>query len=116
MDLILRRARLEDRDELVDIALSEGRIAAIEPSLDVEAENEIQVDGRLASPAFVEPHIHLDKVGVVRSLPPNRSGTLAEAIELLHQSKRAATVEEISERAGRVIRQAVIAGTTTIRT
>jgi cytosine/creatinine deaminase len=116
MDLILRRARVEGHDHPVDIALKDGRIDAVEPTLELSAEVELQVDGRLASPAFVEPHIHLDKVGVLSILPPNRSGTLAEAISVLHQSKRAATAPEIAERAGRVIRQAVIAGTTTFRT
>jgi cytosine deaminase len=115
MDLILRRARIEDRDGQFDIAVAGGRIAEIAPSIAAEAEVELDADGRLVSPAFVEPHIHLDKVGVLPFLPPNVSGTLAEAIRLLHQTKRAATVEEVAERAGRVIRQAVMAGTTTIR-
>ena len=116
MDLIIRRARIEDRDGLFDIGLAAGRIAAIEPRVAADWEAEIDADGRLVSPAFVEPHIHLDKVGVLPFLPPNQSGTLAEAISLLHKTKRAATAEQIAERAGRVIRQAVMAGTTTIRT
>jgi cytosine deaminase len=115
MDLILRSGRIEDREGLFDIGLAGGRIAEVAPAIEAEAELEIDVDGRLVSPAFVEPHIHLDKVGVLPFLPPNHSGTLAEAIRLLHQTKRAATVEEVAERAGRVIRQAVMAGTTTIR-
>jgi cytosine deaminase len=116
MDLVIRRARVEERDALVDIGLAGGRIAAVEASIAADSGAEIDADGRLVSPAFVEPHIHLDKVGVLPFLPPNRSGTLTEAISLLHQTKRAATVEQIAERAGRVIRQAVMAGTTTIRT
>jgi cytosine/creatinine deaminase len=115
MDLVLRRARIEDREGLFDIGLAGGRIAEVAPRIAAECEAEIDVDGRLVSPTFVDPHIHLDKVGVLPMLPTNRSGTLAEAIELLHQSKRAATVEEIAERAGRIIRQAVMAGTTALR-
>jgi cytosine deaminase len=115
MDMILRRARIEDRDGLFDIGLSGDRIAEIAPRLTVATEHELEVDGRLVSPAFVDPHIHLDKVGVAALLPENRSGTLAEAIRLLHETKRAATVDEIAGRAGKVIRQAVIAGTTSIR-
>jgi cytosine deaminase len=115
MDLILRRARIEDHDGLFDVGIAGGRIAEVAPSIAAEAETELEADGRLVSPAFVEPHIHLDKVGVLPFLPPNRSGTLAEAISLLHQTKRASSAEEVAERAGRVIRQAVIAGTTTIR-
>lgn len=116
MDLILRRARLEQRDGIVDIAVEGGAIAAIAPRVPAEAPVELEAEGRLVSPAFVDPHIHLDKVEVFPLLPPNRTGTLSEAIELLHRTKRAASVEEIAARAGAVIRRAVAAGTTFIRT
>src|SRR5215213_3124499 len=115
-DLVVRRARLEGAAELADIAVAGGRIAAVSPTLETAGAVELDAAGRVVVPAFVEPHIHLDKVGVAALLPPNRSGTLAEAIELLHRTKRAATAEEIAERAGVVIRQAVAAGTTAIRT
>lgn len=115
-ELIIRRGRVEGYDGLVDVAVAEGRIVTVGESLAVEAQTELEADGRVVSPAFVEPHIHLDKVGVASLLPANRSGTLAEAIELLHATKRASTAEEVAERAGRVIRQAVMAGTTVIRT
>ncbi|MBS1888680.1 MAG: amidohydrolase family protein [Actinobacteria bacterium] len=114
-DLILRNALVEGRDGAVDIAIAGARIAEIAAGLAGEGAAEIDVEGRLVGPAFVQPHIHLDKVLVGSVMPPNVSGTLAEAIELLHATKRAATVEEVRERAGVVIRQAVLAGTTTIR-
>jgi cytosine deaminase len=114
-DLVVRRARIDGRAEPHDIAIAGERIAAVTPAVDGDATRTIDADGRLASPAFVQPHIHLDKVRVGALLPPNRTGTLAEAIELLHATKRAATVDEIRERAGVVIRQAVLAGTTVIR-
>ncbi|MGN6189633.1 MAG: amidohydrolase family protein [Conexibacter sp.] len=114
-DLIIRGAHIDGREGPHDIAIAGERIAAVAPTLAEEAEREIAAEGRLASPAFVQPHIHLDKVLVGSLLPPNRSGTLAEAIELLAATKRAATVEEVRQRAGVVIRQAVLAGTTAIR-
>src|SRR4051812_6087940 len=115
MDLILRRARIEEREDLHDVAVAGGRIVEVAPRVDAEAEVELDAEGRLASPALVEPHIHLDKVLVWDLLPPNRSGTLAEAIEILHRTKAASSAEEVAQRAGVVIRQAVIAGATTIR-
>jgi cytosine/creatinine deaminase len=114
-DLLLRRARIAGRPHPHDIAIAGERIAAIAPNVAGEAFREIDVEGRLTSPAFVQPHIHLDKVLVGALLPPNRSGTLAEAIELLHGTKRTATAAEIRARAGIVIRQAVMAGTTALR-
>jgi cytosine/creatinine deaminase len=110
LDLIVRRARVDGA--VRDIGIAGERIA---PSADDDSAAEIDADGRLVSPAFVQPHIHLDKALVGPSLPPNRTGTLREAIALLHASKRAATVEEVRERAGRVIRAAVLAGTTALR-
>jgi cytosine/creatinine deaminase len=115
IDLIIRRVRIEGREGVHDIAVEAGRIATIAPAVQGSAAVELDGDGRLASPALVEPHIHLDKVGVLPLLPTNRSGTLAEAISLLHQTKRAASVDEVAERAGVVIRQAVLAGTTVLR-
>jgi cytosine/creatinine deaminase len=115
MDLILRRVRLEDRDGLYDIGVAGDRIAVVTPRLDGEAPVELNADGRLASPALIEPHIHLDKVNVWPLLPPNRIGTLAEAIQLLHRTKAASGVDDIAARAGQVIRRAVLAGVTTFR-
>jgi cytosine deaminase len=114
-DLIIRRARIPPHSGLQDVGVAGERIAAIAPRLDSQAEVELDADGRLIGPAFVQPHIHLDKALVGPLLPPNRSGTLAEAIALLHATKRAATEEEVRQRAGAVIRAAVLAGTTAIR-
>jgi cytosine/creatinine deaminase len=114
-DLVLRNCRLEDRDGLADIAISSGLIAQVGGRAEGECRAELDVEGRLVSVAFVQPHIHLDKVGTLPLLGGNRSGTLAEAIDILHRTKRAASPEEVAARAGVVIRQAVVSGTTRIR-
>jgi cytosine/creatinine deaminase len=115
-DLILRRARIEGRPELADIAISGGMISQVGDHVSGDSESELDVGGSLVSPAFVQPHIHLDKVGTLPLLGRNESGTLAEAIEILHRIKRSSTAEQVAERAGVVIRQAVLSGTTRIRT
>lgn len=114
-DVVLRRCRTQGQEALTDIAIAAGRIAAVGPTLRLEGSVEFDAGGRLVVPAFVEPHLHLDKVHVAPQLPPNRSGTLSEAIQLSHQSKRSSTVEAVAHRAARVIEQAVLAGTTHIR-
>jgi cytosine deaminase len=116
VDLIIRRASVEGADRPLDIGFAGGVIAAVGEDLQADAASELDADGRLASPTFVDPHIHLDKVEVAPLLPPNRTGTLAEAIDLLHRTKRTSTVEEVAARAGRVIRRAVASGTTALRT
>jgi len=110
-DLVIRDARVGG--EHADVAIAGERIAAVGSGL--EGSVELDAGGRLVLPAFVQPHIHLDKVRTGPLLGPNRSGTLAEAIAISHRVKRAATVEEIRSRAGEVIRSAVLAGTTAIR-
>jgi len=115
-DLVLRNSRVEGRQALADIAISAGVISHVEDHVTGEGESELDVGGSIVSPAFVQPHIHLDKVGTLPLLGRNVSGTLAEAIEILHRIKRSSTVEEVAARAGVVIRQAVMSGTTRIRT
>jgi cytosine/creatinine deaminase len=114
-DLIIRRARVEGRTALADIAVSAGLIERVDDTVARDGRAEIDAGGRLVSPAFVQPHIHLDKAGTLPLLGGNRSGTLTEAISILHRVKRASSVEEVAARAGTVIRQAVLSGTTRIR-
>ena len=57
-DLVLRGARLPDRDSPVDIVIADGRIAAIGVA-DGAARETIDLAGRLVTPGLVEAHIHL---------------------------------------------------------
>jgi cytosine deaminase len=114
-DLVLRNCRLENRRGPADIAISSGLIAQVCERVDGECRAELDAGGRLVSSAFLQPHIHLDKVGTLPLLGRNRTGTLAEAISILHQTKRSASPEEVAARAGVVIRQAIVSGTTRIR-
>lgn len=45
-----------------DIAITDGRIAAIGPSLAADGAVVLDVSGKLISPSFVDSHVHLDKV------------------------------------------------------
>lgn len=116
MDLIVRQARIWGREGLWDIGVADGRYAEIAPRLAPTGARELPAEGRLLAPAFIDPHIHLDKVLVAGEVRPNRSGTLREAIEILWERKAGYTVEEIARRAGQVIESAVLTGTTRIRT
>jgi cytosine deaminase len=82
-DLILRRANLPDGRTGIDIAISDGRIAEIGPSLQAAAAKEIDAAGRLVTPPFVDAHFHLDTtltLGIAGKV--NESGTLVEGIRL----------------------------------
>src|SRR5262245_6709577 len=64
-DLVIRNARLRNGAS-VDIAIAEGKYAAIEPQVNEAAKTEISADGRLFRPrspeSFVIAQLHLDKV------------------------------------------------------
>jgi cytosine deaminase len=114
MDLIIRRARIDDEKPLVDIGIHNGRIAAIEEHLDRTGDEEIDAEGRVALPGFIEPHLHLDKAFLHRRLPP-RLGTLDEAIRITGILKAKQEREDVLERSRRVLDMAIANGTTLIR-
>jgi len=116
VDLIVRNARLRGRDGLYDIGVENGRITEISRRVRGEADREVDAGGRLVLPAFIDPHIHLDKVLTAETIRVNRSGTLREAIEILWDAKRRYTVEDVKSRASKVVEWEVLNGVTRIRT
>lgn len=112
--LFLRNVKPWNAERTCDLAVIDGRFA--EPTPGMQAERTIDVEGRLAVPGFIEPHIHLDKALIVESVRPNVSGTLTEAIEIIWERKRVYAADEIAERAGRVIQAAIANGVTHLRT
>jgi cytosine deaminase len=114
MDMIVRRVRLDDEQPCVDIGIRGGRIAAIEEHLDRVGSEEIDAEGRVALPGFIEPHLHLDKAFFHRRLPA-QLGTLDEAIKVTGVLKGRQTRSDVLLRSRRVIDMAVANGTTLIR-
>lgn len=115
MDIIIRKVRLENEKDLMDIAIKDGKIVAIEGNIEGDAKKVIDADGKVLIPGLVESHIHLDKALIADRLP-NRSGTLAEAIEVTAKLKPTFTKEDVEERARRALMMLVKNGTTHIRT
>ncbi len=118
LDLILREARLagmagETPD--VDIAVQDGRIAAIQPGLVAEATAELALDGRLVSPGLIESHIHLDKSRILdRCAPAPDRGT--DHMARVAAVKPGFTLEDVHARAGRTLEDCISHGTTHMRT
>jgi len=116
MDTILRNARVSDgaQEPLVDIGIEKGRIAAIEPSLAAEG-REIDVEGRLATPGFIETHIHLDKSCILDRCKSEK-GDLDEAIQEVANAKKGFTPEDVYNRGKRTLEKCILNGTTHMRT
>ena len=115
MDIILRKVRIKDNEELKDLAIKDGKIVAIENNIEGTATREINAEGRVLIPGLVESHIHLDKALIADRLP-NRSGTLMEAIQVTGKLKPTFTKEDVEERAKKALMMLVKNGTTHIRT
>ncbi len=115
MDLIVRNARLRGTDRLVDIGIGADRIERIEPRLAARAAEEVDAGGHLTTPAFVEPHIHLDKALTADRARENTTNLFEEALAHMREVKRSYTVEDVAARATRVVRWLVGHGVTFIR-
>jgi cytosine deaminase len=117
MDLVFRNARLAEAgpaDPLVDIAVKDGRIAAIGPKLDVPGP-ERDLAGALACAGLVECHIHLDKAHIFERTAPE-TGRNADSVRRTSPAKHSFTAEDVHRRASKVLARAVAQGTTRIRT
>lgn len=116
MQMLIRNAKLRDRNDLVDIAIDGGYIKAIGKNVAETAETVVDVKGALVTPSLIDPHIHLDKVNVFDSVRKNESGTLREAIEILWDAKRNYTDDDILVRSEDVVLKALKNGTLNMRT
>ncbi|MBX9591843.1 MAG: amidohydrolase family protein [Hyphomonadaceae bacterium] len=116
MDLIIRGARLADRISAgpLDIGVSKGRIAAIEPKLDAAARI-YAADGRLACPGLIETHIHLDKSRIIDRCAPQARAQLSP-VKGVTPLKPGMSVEDVRARAERTLEQCILHGTTRMRT
>jgi cytosine/creatinine deaminase len=115
MDLIFRRANLPDGRSRIDIGIEDDRIVAVEPQLQATANEEIDAEGRLLSPPFVDGHFHLDATLSLGLPRMNRSGTLLEGIALWGELKPHLTHQAIIARALAYCDMAVAQGLLAIR-
>ncbi|AWM81723.1 N-acyl-D-amino-acid deacylase [Gammaproteobacteria bacterium ESL0073] len=114
MDTIIRNVRIDDSKPLVDVAITNGKITAIQEQIEATAALEIQGNKHVLVPSFVESHLHLEKAFVM-DRKANRSGTLQEAIAVTAELKPTFTQDDIMERSRRVIRLLVQNGSTHVR-
>jgi cytosine/creatinine deaminase len=113
-DLIFRNALTRAAAGPVDIGVSQGKFAAIEPRLQADGV-EVDLEGRLVLPGFVDSHIHLDKACLLGRCGHDH-GSLADAIRAVSAMKRDFTVEDVYARGSRVLERAIVHGTTRMRT
>ncbi len=118
-DLIVRNARLFDADRnapLVDIGVRDGRYAAIAPDLGGAAGEELDVEGGVVSPGFVETHIHLDKTCILDRCACAAGRSPHRAMERVSAVKHTFSIEDVLARARRTLEKCILHGTMLMRT
>ena len=94
-----------------------GRRTIISWSNLEKCEEEIDLNGKLILPPYVDPHLHLDYVYTGRNDGGKiKSGTLFEGIARWHEIKKTQTLEDAKKRALQGIREEVSQGVQFIRT
>ncbi|MEM3342141.1 MAG: amidohydrolase family protein [Thermoplasmata archaeon] len=113
---LIKNANLRAYPNLSDIFINGPIIEKIGKELNEKADVVIDAKGRLVAASFIDPHIHLDKTLISETVRENRTGTLAEAIEIIWEKKKNYTLEDIIDRASRVVEMGILHGTTFFRT
>ncbi|ADU68351.1 amidohydrolase family protein [Pantoea sp. At-9b] len=75
----------------------------------------LDLAGALVLPGLLETHIHLDKACIIDRCR-QQEGTLAEAIRETARAKADFSEEDVYQRGARVLEQAIVQGTTRMRT
>lgn len=116
-DLLIQNATLPD-GSLSQVGICAGRIRAIAPARTLPglAIQMIDLRGNLLCPGMVDGHIHLDKTFMGAEWIPHIAGdTVRQRIQI--EQQQLATLEiSVEHRAARLAEQALVQGTTTLRT
>jgi cytosine/adenosine deaminase-related metal-dependent hydrolase len=117
-DLLIRNVRAMRSPEAVDIVIRNGVIEGIGPAAGagVDVADEIDGEGRLVFPGFVDAHTHMDKT--LMGLGWHRHDVGPTLLNLIENERRVRREEQIDshQQSMRHARAAIATGTTHIRT
>lgn len=114
-DWILRRARFISSPETKDLLVQDGKISFLPGKKGRFSARELDLEGRLVIPGFVDAHLHLDKAfALEHGLRP--ANTLPEAVKAFYTWQKEMTPRQVYENARRVAETALLHGTIALRT
>tara|TARA_B100001765_G_scaffold215517_1_gene188428 strand:+ start:68457 stop:69719 length:1263 start_codon:yes stop_codon:yes gene_type:complete len=113
-DFALKNVQLRGHEGLVVLKIEDGKVGEIQSNFAV-ADNEMDCEGKLLIPGYVESHIHLDKACILDRCTI-KAGTLEEAVSEVSSAKIEFTEDDVYERGSRVIEKAIKNGTQVMRT
>ncbi|MDO6388591.1 amidohydrolase family protein [Pontibacter sp. BT731] len=109
-------AKIYRNASATELVVEDGKITQIGTDLP-KCDEEIDLNGKLVLPPYVDSHLHLDYVYTGRNDGGKiKSGTLFEGITRWHDIKKSQTKEDARERALAAIREEVSQGVQYIRT
>lgn len=114
MDLKITQARRIGHDGCWDIAIANGQIQTIAPTIDEPCDRTVDAQGGLVIPGLVDAHIHLDKALLLDRCPA-QDGTFTEALRETLRLKQGFTVDDIRQRARHILEGAIAHGITAMR-
>jgi len=118
VDLVVRNVRLGKFDQLQQIAVQAGKIAACGSLLDLTGVSEVDAGGRLILPGFIDSHVHLDIALVNDMRISGRQKPYTSQKEMMadmEARKKVFTKEDIMLRAETLLDMAVRHGVTALR-
>lgn len=118
IDLIFRNANVDGQGVLLDIVVDDGAILDRGNGLTYTARQEIDLNGRVVIPGFVESHLHLDIALMNSWKHPGREEPYQSHVELVksvRRHRREFTRENIEQRASTALEMAIRHGVTAVR-
>ncbi|UOQ86838.1 cytosine deaminase [Gracilibacillus salinarum] len=111
--MIIQNASLPNQEGLWNIHIENGKFTKIEPAKEVE--EGLDINGKLVSAPFIEPHVHLDTTLTAGEPKWNESGTLFEGIATWAERKKSLTVEDVKTRATKALKWQIAQGIQHVR-
>jgi cytosine/creatinine deaminase len=118
VDTVLKNVQVFGETTLTDLAIEDGYIVERGAKLDHVSGQEIDVNGRVVVPGFVDPHVHLDIALMNPWKTPGRQQpfrTFQLVGETLDKLRRGFTGEDIQQRASAALELASRHGITALR-
>ncbi|MED5099890.1 amidohydrolase family protein [Niallia sp. FSL K6-0212] len=113
-DLVLKNAQLPFKGNPTNIGIKDGKIHSISSS-NLMGNEEMDLEGNVLLPPFVEMHTHLDTVLTAGEPWFNQSGTLGEAIDIWSVRKQSLTKEDVKNRAFKALKMLMEYGVLYVR-
>ncbi|TYC47919.1 cytosine deaminase [Weissella muntiaci] len=98
--MLFKNVIIEIGTQLQDLRIDAGFFSEIGSNLSAKVDEKvIDLNGKLALPPFVDPHVHLDSTMTAGDPEYNESGTLFDGIRIWSERKKTLSHEDVKQRA-----------------